>query len=189
MDQFSRRSMLKGALPAFGVSALSLPDFPRPFRPTARLTSGPNSKSPMCAPRRSLVHGPQTHVRIYTDQGIYGQGECNRCCGRRCVADSRLAAHADWARSTQRGSDLGADSHLGNLRRSARPANTSPRCRASRLRCGILQARRWDCPSTSFWAESFGTRFGSIATRIWMFLSARKRTASFRGSRIKASRP
>ena len=22
-----------------------------------------------------LVHGPQTHVRIYTDQGIYGQGE------------------------------------------------------------------------------------------------------------------
>ena len=26
-----------------------------------------------------MVHGPQTHIRIYTDQGIYGQGECHRC--------------------------------------------------------------------------------------------------------------
>ena len=27
------------------------------------------------------VHGPQAHIRVYTDQGLYGEGECTDAAG------------------------------------------------------------------------------------------------------------
>ena len=57
--------MLKGA----ALSALgSLTGFSLPAqRPKLKITDVRTAQV--------MVHGPQTHVRIYTDQGIYGQGE------------------------------------------------------------------------------------------------------------------
>ena len=77
MTQFSRRSMLKGAaLPAFGVGfcffASRAGGGDRNQQHALPKTQTQNHRCPHSA---GLVHGPQTHIRIYTDQGIYGQGE------------------------------------------------------------------------------------------------------------------
>jgi len=77
MANASRRSLLKGlALPILA-----------PFDRSplwALSTAIQTSTSPYQRPRLKItdvrtaqvnVHGPQTHVRVYTDQGIYGQGE------------------------------------------------------------------------------------------------------------------
>jgi galactonate dehydratase len=74
MKQYSRRSLLKGgAISALGTFALP--------RLAAAIQS---NSSPQQRPRLKItdvrtaqvnVHGPQTHIRVYTDQGLYGQGE------------------------------------------------------------------------------------------------------------------
>lgn len=78
MAQFSRRSLLKGAaLPALGsVSAFSLPALAGAIQTTTTPYQRIKLKITDVRTAQVLVHGPQTHVRIYTDQGIYGQGEC-----------------------------------------------------------------------------------------------------------------
>jgi len=66
--------MLKGAaLPVAGAFALpalaaAVQDKTTPYqRPKLKITD--------IRTAQVMVHGPQTHVRIYTDQGIIGQGE------------------------------------------------------------------------------------------------------------------
>ena len=78
MAQFSRRSLLKGAaLPALGsVSAFSLPALAEAIQTNSTPYQRPKLKITDVRTAQVIVHGPQTHVRIYTDQGIYGQGEC-----------------------------------------------------------------------------------------------------------------
>jgi galactonate dehydratase len=77
MAQFSRRSMLKGAaLSALGTfSAFSLPALAAAVETNSSPFRRPKLKITDVRTAQVLVHGPQTHVRIYTDQGIYGQGE------------------------------------------------------------------------------------------------------------------
>jgi galactonate dehydratase len=78
MTQFSRRSLLKGAaLPALGsISAFSLPALADAIQTTSTPYQRIKLKITDVRTAQVLVHGPQTHIRIYTDQGIYGQGEC-----------------------------------------------------------------------------------------------------------------
>ena len=78
MTQFSRRSMLKGtALTALGsLSPFSLPALARAIQTSSMPYQRPKLKITDVRTAQVLVHGPQTHIRIYTDQGIYGQGEC-----------------------------------------------------------------------------------------------------------------
>lgn len=74
LDKLTRRGMLRGAaLPIAGAFALP-----------SLATAVENSSTPYQRPRLKItdirtaqvrVHGPQTHIRVYTDQGIYGQGE------------------------------------------------------------------------------------------------------------------
>jgi len=77
MAQFSRRSMLKGAaLSALGsFSAFSLPALAAAVETSSSPFRRPKLKITDVRTAQVMVHGPQTHVRIYTDQGIYGQGE------------------------------------------------------------------------------------------------------------------
>src|ERR1039458_3021817 len=77
MAQLSRRSMLKSAaLPALGVlSGFSLPTLAAALETNSTPYQRPKLKITDVRTAQVLVHGPQTHVRIYTDQGIYGQGE------------------------------------------------------------------------------------------------------------------
>jgi len=78
MAQFSRRSILKGAaLQAFGtLSAFSLPALAEGIQTSSTPSQRPKLRITDVRTAQVRVHGPQTHVRIYTDQGIYGQGEC-----------------------------------------------------------------------------------------------------------------
>jgi len=74
MEKLTRRSMLKStALPIAGCFALpalaaAVQDSSTPYqRPELKITDVRTAQV--------RVHGLQTHVRIYTDQGLYGQGE------------------------------------------------------------------------------------------------------------------
>src|SRR5437660_1211954 len=77
MAQFSRRSMLKGtALHALGsLSLFSFPALSKAVEEYSTPYQRPKLKITDVRTAQVMVHGPQTHVRIYTDQGIYGQGE------------------------------------------------------------------------------------------------------------------
>lgn len=69
--------MLKGAaLPALGaVSAFSLPNLAEAIQTSSTAYQRPGLKITDVRTAQVMVHGSQTHIRIYTDQGIYGQGE------------------------------------------------------------------------------------------------------------------
>jgi galactonate dehydratase len=69
--------MLKGAaLSALGsFSAFSLPALAGAVEANSSPFRRPKLKITDVRTAQVMVHGPQTHVRIYTDQGIYGQGE------------------------------------------------------------------------------------------------------------------
>src|SRR3954447_7258230 len=77
MPQISRRSMLKGAaLQTLGLlSPFSLPALARAVEANTTAHQRPKLKITDVRTAQVMVHGPQTHVRVYTDQGIYGQGE------------------------------------------------------------------------------------------------------------------
>jgi galactonate dehydratase len=74
MSLHSRRTMLKNAaLPIAGTFALpslaaAVQDVSTPYqRPKLKITDVRTAQV--------RVHGLQTHIRVYTDQGLYGQGE------------------------------------------------------------------------------------------------------------------
>ncbi len=76
MNRYTRRSMLKGAaaaLPAAGIFAL--PSLARGIQENSTPQQRPKVKITDIRTAQVLVHGPQTHVRVYTDSGLYGQGE------------------------------------------------------------------------------------------------------------------
>src|SRR5579871_1500907 len=111
MAQFStRRSMLKStALQALGsLSALSLPTLARAIETSSTLYQRPKLKITDVRTAQVNVHGPQTHIRIYTDQGIYGQGESTdaavgtasliRGWRRMLIGQSPLDVDAIWER-------------------------------------------------------------------------------------------
>src|SRR5881227_1743920 len=77
MAQLSRRSVLKGAaLQALGsVSLFSFPALAKAVQENSTPHQRPKLKITDVRTAQVMVHGPQTHVRVYTDQGIYGQGE------------------------------------------------------------------------------------------------------------------
>ena len=77
MAQITRRSVLKGAalqgLASF--SAFSLPALTRAIETSSTIYQRPKLKITDIRTAQVNVHGPQTHIRIYTDQDLYGQGE------------------------------------------------------------------------------------------------------------------
>src|ERR1700682_2824594 len=76
MNRYTRRSMLKGAaaaLPTAGIFAL--PSLARAIQDNSTPQQRPKVKITDIRTAQVLVHGPQTDVRVYTDSGLYGQGE------------------------------------------------------------------------------------------------------------------
>ena len=69
----------------------------------------------MSAPPRCMVHGPQTHVRVYTDSGYLWAGRIDRCGGGNRIPGAWLAPHADWPGSAQRGCDVGEDARTDGI--------------------------------------------------------------------------
>lgn len=73
-DKFTRRGMLQStAMPV--VSAFALPSLARAVQESSTPYQRPRLKITDIRTAQVRVHGLQTHVRIYTDQGLYGQGE------------------------------------------------------------------------------------------------------------------
>jgi len=77
MAYISRRSLLRGAaLQAMGsLSIFSFPALAAAIENNSTPYQRLKLKITDVRTAQVLVHGPQTHIRIYTDQGIYGQGE------------------------------------------------------------------------------------------------------------------
>jgi galactonate dehydratase len=74
MNLESRRSFLMGSTgTAFG--ALALPALSRAVQESTSPYQRPKLKITDVRTAEVIVHGLQTHVRIYTDQGLIGQGE------------------------------------------------------------------------------------------------------------------
>src|ERR1700757_4317475 len=74
MNKLTRRSMLKGAaLPVAG--AFALPSLAAAVQESCSPYQRPKLKITDIRTAQVMVHGPQTHVRVYTDSGLYGQGE------------------------------------------------------------------------------------------------------------------
>src|SRR6185312_10198555 len=74
MDNKTRRSFLKSvAAPVAG--AFALPSLSQAVQTNSTPYSRPKLKITDIRTADVLVHGFQTHVHIYTDQGIIGQGE------------------------------------------------------------------------------------------------------------------
>jgi len=68
--------MLKWSVPALGsVSTFSLPALAAAVETNSTPYQRLKLKITDVRTAQVRVHGPQTHIRIYTDQGIYGQGE------------------------------------------------------------------------------------------------------------------
>src|SRR5689334_4803242 len=74
MGKFTRRSMLKNAaLPIAGTFAL--PALAAAVQENRTPYQRPKLKITDVRTAEVRVHGLQTHIRVYRDQGIYGQGE------------------------------------------------------------------------------------------------------------------
>src|SRR4051794_30145497 len=73
MPQLSRRSLLKGSVPVVG--AFALPTLGAAIQTNSTVQQRPKLKITDVRTAQVNVHGPQTHVRVYTDQGLFGQGE------------------------------------------------------------------------------------------------------------------
>jgi galactonate dehydratase len=75
MKNFSRRSILKSSvLPLAGM--VGLPSLSEAVQTASSPYRRPKLKITEIRTAEVRVHGYQVHVRVHTDQGIFGQGEC-----------------------------------------------------------------------------------------------------------------
>src|SRR5690242_1819077 len=73
-NKLTRRSIFKNAaLPVAG--AFALPSLAAAVENSSTPYQRAKLKITDVRTAQVRVHGPQTHIRVYTDQGIYGQGE------------------------------------------------------------------------------------------------------------------
>jgi galactonate dehydratase len=74
-NKLTRRSMFKAAALPVAAGAFALPSLAAAVENSSTPHQRPKLKITDIRTAQVSVHGPQTHIRIYTDQGIYGQGE------------------------------------------------------------------------------------------------------------------
>ena len=73
MSPVTRRTMLKSVAPLAGTFAL--PALAAAIQNVSSSYQRPKLKITDVRTAQVRVHGLQTHVRVYSDQGLYGQGE------------------------------------------------------------------------------------------------------------------
>jgi galactonate dehydratase len=73
MQYLTRRTFARNLAPLTGVFAL--PALARAIQDHSSVYTRPKLKITDVRTAEVMVHGLQTHVRVYTDQGLYGQGE------------------------------------------------------------------------------------------------------------------
>lgn len=117
MPSSTRRSLLKLAL-APAVGAFSLPSLAAAVEQATSPYQRPKLKITDVRTAEVMVHGLQTHVRIYTDQGLIGQGEATdasvgtaalvRSFRRSLIGQNPLNIDALWERLRTAGIFAGA---------------------------------------------------------------------------------
>ncbi len=119
MANLSRRSMLKhGGLALGSLGTFSLPALSQAIQASSSPFKRPRLKITDVRTAQVSVHGPQTHVRIYTDAGLIGQGESTdaavgsaaliRSFRRGLVGQDPLNVEALWERIRTSGVFAGA---------------------------------------------------------------------------------
>src|SRR5690348_18371781 len=73
MTLLTRRKILKSVAPLAGT--LALPSLAEAIQNVSSPYQRPKLKITDVRTAQVRVHGLQTHVRVYSDQGLYGQGE------------------------------------------------------------------------------------------------------------------
>ena len=73
MSLITRRKILKSAFPIAGTFAL--PSLAAAVQEVSTPYQRPKLKIADVRTAQVRVHGLQTHIRVYTDQGLYGHGE------------------------------------------------------------------------------------------------------------------
>jgi hypothetical protein len=74
MSELTRRMMLKNAALSIG-GCFALPALAAAVQESSTPYQRPKLKITDVRTAQVRVHGLQTHVRVYTDRGVYGQGE------------------------------------------------------------------------------------------------------------------
>jgi galactonate dehydratase len=122
MTPISRRSLVRTAIPALGAAALSSGGTFGALAQAVQTNSSPYQRPKLritdVRTAQVSVHGPQTHIRIYTDQGLIGQGESTdaavgtaslvRSWRRMLVGQDPLNVEALWERIRTMGIFAGA---------------------------------------------------------------------------------
>ncbi len=178
--------MLKGAaaaLPAAGIFAL--PSLARGIQENSTPQQRPKVKITDIRTAQVLVHGPQTHVRVYTDSGLYGQGESTDAAvgtaslvhgfRRMLVGQDPLNVDALWEKMRVSGIFAGAQ---GGQYVTAMTG--------VEIALWIWREKFWDCRFINCWVENFATKFACTVTPIWTIRLAKSRIASCHGSRSRA---
>ena len=126
MHSPTRRSIMKCSLmPIAGL--LGLPSISEALQDAAASYRRPKLKITEIRTAEVRVHGYQVHVRVYTDQGIVGQGETTDAAEGNVPLIRSFRAHAGGPGPAEHRGRLRADPHFRRLRRARRPASTSPR--------------------------------------------------------------
>ncbi len=74
MNDLTRRSILRAAAAPL-AGAFALPALSKAVQAASTVYQRPKLKITDIRTAMVMVHGPQAHIRIYTDQGLIGQGE------------------------------------------------------------------------------------------------------------------
>jgi galactonate dehydratase len=116
--EMTRRSMLQKTLAPLAVGAFGLPALSKALQAATSVYNRPKLKITDIRTAMVRVHGPQAHVRIYTDQGLIGQGEATDAAegtpgivkgfARRLVGKDPLNVDAIWEELRRGGIFAGA---------------------------------------------------------------------------------
>ena len=162
MPEPDRRTLLKGGLLSIAGIA-GWPSLSAAVQTASTPYNRPKLKITEIRTAEVRVHGYQVHVRIYTDQGLVGQGETTDAAMGNVPLIRSFCAPARRPGSAQRRGRLRADSHVGRLRGGAGRPVRHGADRRSKSRSGIWPARRWACRCTSCSAARCATACASTA--------------------------
>jgi len=162
MQKPTRRTLFKaGLLPIAGAAAL--PALSAAVQENSSPYRRPKLKITDVRTAEVRVHGYQVQVRVYTDQGIIGQGETTD------AAQGNVPLIHSFARLLVGQDPLNIEAAFERIRTSgvfagAQAGQFVTALTGSRSRFGISRARHWACPCTSYSAEKCATACASTAT-------------------------
>lgn len=148
------------------MGAFSLPALSQGVQTNSTPNQRPKLKITDVRTAQVNVHGPQTHIRIYTDQGLIGQGESTD------AATGTAALVKSWRRTLAGQNPLNVDAIWERIRTSGVFAGAQGGQYVTAM-SGIdialwdLAGKALGLPVYQLMEESSATKSGSTATPTW----------------------